>query len=245
MILAYEPTQGVDVGSRFDIYKALRTRTDAGDGAARQVERPHRALRAVRSGAGHVARADHRGDPRRRARRAAHRRGDGARTRSVQGGAIAPGRRDAEEPLVERARRERAASTPARLAVRKVLRDARDKNKWRKIVKFRLWMPVALQVLLIAGAALLHHLAVPGLRQRAQHHDRSCSSRCPLIVAAMAQTHALLVGYLDLSVGGDDQPRGGHRLVPDRRRGLAARDPVRDRRHPRSAASPSAWSTPA
>jgi ribose transport system ATP-binding protein len=26
VILAYEPTQGVDVGSRFDIYKALRTR---------------------------------------------------------------------------------------------------------------------------------------------------------------------------------------------------------------------------
>ena len=30
VILAYEPTQGVDVGSRFDIYKALRTRTDGG-----------------------------------------------------------------------------------------------------------------------------------------------------------------------------------------------------------------------
>jgi ribose transport system ATP-binding protein len=30
VILAYEPTQGVDVGSRFDIYEALRARTDAG-----------------------------------------------------------------------------------------------------------------------------------------------------------------------------------------------------------------------
>jgi ribose transport system ATP-binding protein len=30
VILAYEPTQGVDVGSRFDIYRALRTRTDEG-----------------------------------------------------------------------------------------------------------------------------------------------------------------------------------------------------------------------
>ncbi|MGH2634848.1 MAG: sugar ABC transporter ATP-binding protein [Actinomycetota bacterium] len=30
VILAYEPTQGVDVGSRFDIYLALRSRTDAG-----------------------------------------------------------------------------------------------------------------------------------------------------------------------------------------------------------------------
>jgi ribose transport system ATP-binding protein len=32
VILAYEPTQGVDVGSRFDIYQALRAR--ANDGAA-------------------------------------------------------------------------------------------------------------------------------------------------------------------------------------------------------------------
>lgn len=30
VILAYEPTQGVDVGSRFDIYAALRSRTDEG-----------------------------------------------------------------------------------------------------------------------------------------------------------------------------------------------------------------------
>ncbi len=30
VILAYEPTQGVDVGSRFDIYAALRARSDAG-----------------------------------------------------------------------------------------------------------------------------------------------------------------------------------------------------------------------
>ncbi|MDH5420901.1 MAG: sugar ABC transporter ATP-binding protein [Acidimicrobiia bacterium] len=30
VILAYEPTQGVDVGSRFDIYKALRARTNDG-----------------------------------------------------------------------------------------------------------------------------------------------------------------------------------------------------------------------
>jgi ribose transport system ATP-binding protein len=30
VILAYEPTQGVDVGSRFDVYKALRTRTNSG-----------------------------------------------------------------------------------------------------------------------------------------------------------------------------------------------------------------------
>jgi ribose transport system ATP-binding protein len=32
VILAYEPTQGVDVGSRFDIYEALRSRADSGAG---------------------------------------------------------------------------------------------------------------------------------------------------------------------------------------------------------------------
>ena len=32
IILAYEPTQGVDVGSRFDIYEALRARTNTGSG---------------------------------------------------------------------------------------------------------------------------------------------------------------------------------------------------------------------
>src|SRR5690606_22165098 len=30
VIMAYEPTQGVDIGARFDIYSALRSRADAG-----------------------------------------------------------------------------------------------------------------------------------------------------------------------------------------------------------------------
>ena len=34
----------------------------------------------------------------------------------------------------------------ARQLGRKVLRNARDKNKWRKVVKVRLWMPIALQI---------------------------------------------------------------------------------------------------
>ncbi len=87
----------------------------------------------------------------------------------------------------------------ARRAVRKVLRDARDKNKWRKIVRFRLWMPVVLQLLLIVALRRYTKSRFDGFINAA-NVTTSCSWPPP-IVAAMGQTHALLVGYLDLSVG--------------------------------------------
>jgi 5-methylthioadenosine/S-adenosylhomocysteine deaminase len=89
----------------------------------------------------------------------------------------------------------------ARLAVRKVLRDARDKNKWRKIVRFRLWMPVALQILLVGALLWYTSSRFPGF-VNARNIEQILILALPLIVAAFAQTHALLVGYLDLSVGG-------------------------------------------
>jgi 5-methylthioadenosine/S-adenosylhomocysteine deaminase len=89
----------------------------------------------------------------------------------------------------------------ARRAVRKLIRDARDKNKWRKIVKFRLWMPVALQVVLVAALLWYTTSRFPGF-VNAYNIEQILILALPLIVAAMAQTHALLVGYLDLSVGG-------------------------------------------
>jgi 5-methylthioadenosine/S-adenosylhomocysteine deaminase len=89
----------------------------------------------------------------------------------------------------------------ARRAVRKVIRDARDKNKWRKIVRFRLWMPVALQILLVAALLSYTNARFPGF-VNATNVSQILILALPLIVAAMAQTHALLVGYLDLSVGG-------------------------------------------
>ena len=89
----------------------------------------------------------------------------------------------------------------ARRAVRKVLRDARDKNKWRKIVRFRLWMPVALQILLVAALLGYTTSRFPGFINP-NNVNQILMLALPLIVAAMAQTHALLVGYLDLSVGG-------------------------------------------
>jgi 5-methylthioadenosine/S-adenosylhomocysteine deaminase len=87
-----------------------------------------------------------------------------------------------------------------RLAIRKVIRDARDKNKWRKIVRFRLWMPVVLQLLLIVAVALYTNSRFPGFINRA-NVTSILFLAVPLALVAMGQTHALLVGDLDLSVG--------------------------------------------
>ena len=87
-----------------------------------------------------------------------------------------------------------------RLAVRKVIRDARDKNKWRKIVRVRLWMPVALQILLVAGVVAYTNSRFPGFINPTSVFQILILA-IPLIVVTIAQTHALLVGYLDLSVG--------------------------------------------
>jgi cytosine/adenosine deaminase-related metal-dependent hydrolase/ribose/xylose/arabinose/galactoside ABC-type transport system permease subunit len=81
-----------------------------------------------------------------------------------------------------------------------VIRDARDKNKWRKIVKFRLWMPVALQLLLIGALLWYTTTRFPGFIN-ATNVEQILILALPLIVVTIAQTHALLVGYLDLSVG--------------------------------------------
>lgn len=88
----------------------------------------------------------------------------------------------------------------ARIAVRKVLRDARDKNKWRKIVRFRLWMPVALQIILIGGVIWYTNTQFPGFINGA-NVTNVLFLAIPLALVAIAQTNALLVGYIDLSVG--------------------------------------------
>ncbi len=90
----------------------------------------------------------------------------------------------------------------SRLAVRKLLRDARDKNKWRKIVKFRLWMPVVLQLLLIGAVVWLTESRFEGDFLNATTVSQILILALPLIIATSAQINAILVGYLDLSVGG-------------------------------------------
>lgn len=88
----------------------------------------------------------------------------------------------------------------ARQLVRKVIRNARDKNKWRKVIKFRLWMPVALQILLVAGLLLYTNSRFEGFLNPTNIYNILLLAM-PLAVAAIGQTHAILVGYLDLSVG--------------------------------------------
>lgn len=83
---------------------------------------------------------------------------------------------------------------------RKILRNARDRNKWRKVVRFRLWMPVALQVLLITGLLWYTSTRFQGFLNAANIRNILILA-VPLAVTAIAQTHAILVGYLDLSVG--------------------------------------------
>ena len=88
----------------------------------------------------------------------------------------------------------------ARQVFRKVIRDARDRNKWRKIIRFRLWMPVALQVLLLGGLLWFTNNRFPGFIN-STNVSQILILALPLIVVTFAQTHALLVGYIDLSVG--------------------------------------------
>jgi cytosine/adenosine deaminase-related metal-dependent hydrolase/ribose/xylose/arabinose/galactoside ABC-type transport system permease subunit len=88
----------------------------------------------------------------------------------------------------------------ARQLVRKVVRNARNRNEWRKALKFRLWMPVALQVLLIAVLLWYTETRFDGFINRA-NLTTALLLAMPLALAAIAQTHAILVGYLDLSVG--------------------------------------------
>ncbi len=88
----------------------------------------------------------------------------------------------------------------ARQLVRKALRNARDKNKWRKVVKVRLWMPIALQLVLIGALLWYTNSRFDGFLN-ATNVTNVAIIAIPLAIAAMAQTHALLAGYLDLSVG--------------------------------------------
>ena len=88
----------------------------------------------------------------------------------------------------------------ARQMFRRGIRNVRDKNKWRKWVKVRLWMPVALQIVLVVGVLWYAETRFPGFVNAANIKSILLLA-IPLAIATIGQTHAILVGYLDLSVG--------------------------------------------
>ena len=88
----------------------------------------------------------------------------------------------------------------SRQLVRRIFRNARDIQKWRKVVKVRLWMPVALQILLLGALLWYTNSRFPGF-VNTTNVSQILILATPLMVATIAQTHALLVGYIDLSVG--------------------------------------------
>ncbi len=151
VILAYEPTQGVDVGSRFDIYQALRSRTDAGAAllvkSSDPIELSGLCDRVLVMSRGTIIEEIP---------------GDELDERRITEAIVrGPGlSRAGRSPSVWRCPKRPPPGLMtetldgdgrlSRQLVRRVLRNARDVKKWRKIVKVRLWMPVALQILLWA-----------------------------------------------------------------------------------------------
>jgi ribose transport system ATP-binding protein len=92
------------------------------------------------------------------------------------------------------------SSMPRPQQARSVADRARDKDQWRRMLKFRLWMPVGLQCLMIVALAAYTESRFDGFINEANIVTVLLLAM-PLALAAIAQTHAILVGYLDLSVG--------------------------------------------
>ena len=217
VILAYEPTQGVDVGSRFDIYKALRTCTNKGTAmlvkSSDPIELAGLCDRVLVMSRGQII-EEIPGD-------------ELDELRIVEAMVRGPGLSKAgRSPLgvaMPKALLERGAMSErvdaARRAVRKVIRDARDKNKWRKIVRFRLDAggtadPAGRSV------AVVHQRAVPFVNatnvsdphpgappDRRRDGSDACAPR--RVSRSLRRWH--------------DRSRGGRRLVPDRRRASVPR----------------------
>ena len=200
VILAYEPTQGVDVGSRFDIYKALRTRTDAGTALLVKSSDPLELAglcdRVLVMSRGQII-EEIPGDELDELRIVeAVVRGPGLSRAGRSPLGVAMPKAPTPDGGRERRGRRRATRRPE---------GPPRRPRQEQVAEDRPVPPVD------AGGA-----ADPADRRAPRVHDRRGSPgfinaynieqililALPLIVAAMAQTHALLVGYLDLSVGG-------------------------------------------
>ena len=199
VILAYEPTQGVDVGSRFDIYKALRTCTNKGTAmlvkSSDPIELAGLCDRVLVMSRGQII-EEIPGDELDELRIVeAMVRGPGLSKagRSPLGVAMpkAPPRTGGHERARRRCATRRSEGHPRRSRQEQVAED----RQVPPVDAGGTADPAGRSV------AVVHQRAVPGF-VNATNVSQILILALPLIVAAMAQTHALLVGYLDLSVGG-------------------------------------------
>ena len=229
VILAYEPTQGVDVGSRFDIYKALRTRTNKGTAmlvkSSDPIELAGLCDRVLVMSRGQII-EEIPGDELDELRIVeAMVRGPGLSKagRSPLGVAMpkAPPRTGGHERARRRCATRRSEGHPRRSRQEQVAED----RQVPPVDAGGTADPAGRSV------AVVHQRAVPGLRQRHQRRtdphpgappDRrrdgadACAPR--RVPRSLRRWH--------------DRSRGRHRLVPDRRRGFGPPDPDRGRRHP-------------
>ena len=178
VILAYEPTQGVDVGSRFDIYKALRTRTDSGTAmlvkSSDPIELAGLCDRVLVMSRGQIV-EEIPGD-------------ELDELRIVEAMVRGPGLSKAGRSPLGVAMPKAPSATGGHERARPTPRDAPSgrssatlatRTSGARSSRFRLWMPVALQILLVAALLGYTNSRFPGFINASQHHRRSSSWRCP------------------------------------------------------------------
>ncbi len=188
LIVADEPTQGVDVGARAEIYRILREITEFRHAGRRQFLRRGRARGPVRQGHRAVARARRRDADRRRRRGSQNRRGGGQR-------------RASRRRLAEGAREAKARRRPAAGAT-----SCRSDNAPA--------VPLAIVTVLLAlygysqNANFLSSFNISNVLMLAT----------ALGFIALGQTIALLLAGVDLSVGPLAGLPGRDRLVLRQRR---------------------------
>jgi 5-methylthioadenosine/S-adenosylhomocysteine deaminase len=92
------------------------------------------------------------------------------------------------------------SANSVRRVFRKAVRESRNKNTLRRVFRIRGWTPVVLQILLILAVGYYTAAKSPKLLSEFNLNSLLLAT-LPLALVAMAQVNALLVGYLDISVG--------------------------------------------
>ena len=93
---------------------------------------------------------------------------------------------------------------------RMVLRESRERNRWRKIIRFRLWMPVVLQIILVVGLAWYTNGRFPGFLN-ANNINQLLILALPLIVSVIRRSSSSSPGISSTMVPRDMTRTRSHR----------------------------------